>query len=268
MTTIGKRKIYSLDTLPPKREKISNRVKNIEGEKFGRLTALFPTIEKSTDGGILWACKCDCGNNYILSSGSDLKRKRCHCCGSKEDYIFVQEKEIQKRYNELNGQIFNYLQVLNFSQSVNKRIYLNCKCLKCGSLVEVRKDSLLNGHTTSCGCIKSKGEETIKKFLDIKKISYLTEYKFDDCVDKNELRFDFAIFNESNNLLGLIEYQGRQHFINDEEGWNTKEHLEYTIKHDNLKKDYCKKKHISLFYIDYKDNIEEKLKEVLNELYS
>lgn len=35
--------------------------KNLIGQKFGRLTVLEETDERSTQGGVIWKCKCDCG---------------------------------------------------------------------------------------------------------------------------------------------------------------------------------------------------------------
>lgn len=69
-------------------------------------------------------------------------------------------------------------------------------------------------------------------------------------------------------MLGLIEYQGDIHFIYKDVGWNTKDKFDERIKRDKIKFDYCQKNNIKLYYITYKDDIEEKLKEILNELYS
>ena len=79
---------------------------------------------------------------------------------------------------------------------------------------------------------------------------------------------DFAWFDESNVLLGLIVYQRNIHFTYNNSGWNTKLEFDKRIKRDKNKKDYCQKNNIKLYYITYKDDIEEKLKEILNELYS
>ena len=37
-------------------------MKNLTGQKFGRLTALEPTNERYIDGSVVWLCKCDCGH--------------------------------------------------------------------------------------------------------------------------------------------------------------------------------------------------------------
>ena len=36
------------------------KMKNLKGQKFGRLTAICP-VGKNRQGAILWLCNCDCG---------------------------------------------------------------------------------------------------------------------------------------------------------------------------------------------------------------
>ena len=68
-------------------------------------------------------------------------------------------------------------------------------------------------------------------------------------------------------LLGLIEYQGDIHFKYQEGSWNNKEAFLERVRRDQVKLQYCQEHNIKLFYITYKDNIEERLQEILNELY-
>ncbi|MGI6012649.1 MAG: hypothetical protein ACOX8H_14380 [Ruminococcus sp.] len=42
-------------------------MRDITGQKFGRLTALFPTKERDKKGSILWQCRCDCGRELKVS---------------------------------------------------------------------------------------------------------------------------------------------------------------------------------------------------------
>lgn len=260
---MGQAKILDRDNLPKKLETLSSYCKNIEGEKFDKLTVIYPSVLKKEDGSILWVCQCDCGN-YILRSGPDLRRKSKHSCGQhrREE----QQDWSNKLRTELNGQIFNNLEVIDFDYINGTRIFLKCRCLRCGNITTVRKDSVLNGKKASCGCLHSKGEAKIENFFQKKNIIYKKEYSFQNLIDKNNLRFDFAIFSENNSLIGLIEYQGIQHF-EATSGWNNKTHLELTLRHDKLKKEYCQNNNLKLYYITYKDNIEERLEEILNELY-
>ena len=66
-------------------------------------------------------------------------------------------------------------------------------------------------------------------------------------VNKGKLRFDFAIFNKENQLIKLIEFQGRQHF-EETKLWNNDNKI-----HDEYKREYCKKHNIELLEIPYYD---------------
>jgi len=85
-----------------------------------------------------------------------------------------------------------------------------CKCV-CGREVEVSNNNLRTGGTKSCGCIKSFGEREIRQLLEQNNINYSTEYTFYDLKGTRNglLRFDFAIFDDNNNLIELIEFDGR-----------------------------------------------------------
>ena len=53
-------------------------------------------------------------------------------------------------------------------------------------------------------------EKQIFKVLKNLNVEFKTQYKFDDCIYKKKLLFDFAIF--INDKVKLIEFQGEQHF--------------------------------------------------------
>lgn len=257
--------IILTEELPKELTKLSPRASQLYGKQFGRLTALYPSILKAPDGSILWICQCKCGN-YVLRTSADLRRPNNHCCGADIHRLEDGAKYADKLRNELNGKIFNDLLVIDFDHIEGKRIFLKCKCLKCGNMTIVRKDSLTSGHKASCGCIHSKGESKIEEILQKEKIAYNREFTFDDLLDKDKLRFDFALF-KNKTLIGLLEYQGIQHFETSG-GWNNKAHLDITQYHDRLKQKYCEKHTIPFFKITYKDNINNKMEEILNELFS
>ena len=57
-------------------------VKDITGQKFGMLTALYPLQERK-DKCIVWQCECDCGK-MIKVNTTDLLRHRRTTCGDGE----------------------------------------------------------------------------------------------------------------------------------------------------------------------------------------
>lgn len=46
-------------------DKMSNKVIDLTGKKFGRLTVL-SRYKENTRGYAQWLCKCDCGNTKIV----------------------------------------------------------------------------------------------------------------------------------------------------------------------------------------------------------
>lgn len=160
-------------------------------------------------------------------------------------------KKCRKFYDDLTGKTFGKLTVLRHDDShiANKENNWHhkwiCQC-ECGNIVSVFANNLTRLHTTSCGCTgRSIGEEKIEKLLRQNNINYKKEYSFNDLKDKGKLRFDFAIFDDNNQLMELIEFDGRQH-SSDYNPWNSQETLAERQKRDELKNNYCKEKKIKL----------------------
>lgn len=53
---------------------------NLQGSRFGKLTALRPVPKRAADGSICWLCRCDCGN-YALVSSNKLNTGHNASCG-------------------------------------------------------------------------------------------------------------------------------------------------------------------------------------------
>ena len=51
----------------------------LAGQRFGRLLVLHE-CGRSKNGAVLWKCRCDCGNECVVS-GSSLKNQRTQSCG-------------------------------------------------------------------------------------------------------------------------------------------------------------------------------------------
>ena len=64
----------------------SCNVKDLCGQKFGRLTVIKDTGERSKHGNVLWLCRCDCGNLTINYSGHlcSGRTKSCGCLNSEK----------------------------------------------------------------------------------------------------------------------------------------------------------------------------------------
>lgn len=81
------------------------------------------------------------------------------------------------------------------------------------------------------------------------------------------LRYDFAILNENNEIIRLIEYDGRQHFqpvshFGGEEGFARRRYL------DNLKNQYAISHNIPLVRIPYSKRDSMTLDDLLGDKYT
>lgn len=106
-----------------------------------------------------------------------------------------------------------------------------------------------NSHLHGKGCYKcneSTGEKAINAWLTSNKITFYTEYKFDDCMYKRCLKFDFYL--PGHNVC--IEYDGEQHYKSVEFFGGIKS-LVKCKERDNIKNQYCKKNNIKLIRIPY-----------------
>lgn len=56
---------------------------DITGEKFERLTALFPTKKRDAKGSVIWHCRCDCGNEVDIAY-NQLVYSNIKSCGCKK----------------------------------------------------------------------------------------------------------------------------------------------------------------------------------------
>ena len=236
---------------------------DLTGKKFNRLTALLPTNLRF-DHSVMWLCKCDCGNEFLLSSKL-LQNGHTKSCGCLKKETVGQNwigdsyhGGAGKDFIDETGNTYGELTVLFRSQNDSfGRARWKCQC-KCGTIIDVSGNNLRTGSVRSCGCVKSFGELTIIQLLNKNNILYKKEYIFNNLKDKGNLRFDFAIVDKQNKLFGLIEFQGEQHYINEPMGYYTQEKINKIKKHDQMKLEYCKKYSIPLLILN-KNNYNEDL---------
>lgn len=211
------------------------------GKQFGRLTVVKqaepPEGKKGREAWYL--CSCSCGGNVVIR-GSSLRRNITKSCG-----CLQRESAI-----DLSSKRFGKLTVMEDSGDRRKKsggVIWRCKC-DCGQEKLVRQDSLVSGRTTSCGCVKSRGNRKIAEILSKESVNYIPEYSPDDI--GGNYRFDFAVF-EGEKLSYFIEYDGKQHFEYTGRGWNTEESFFMTEARDKLKDEYCSNKRLPLIRIPY-----------------
>lgn len=230
---------------------------NLIGQKFNYLTVIALLPERAKNRQKIYKCQCDCGN-YINVRSSDLKTGNTKSCGC------YNIQNLSNRAIDLTGQTFGHLTVLEKGQGkVQGVLYWKCQC-SCGAVVNVPSRNLREGRTISCGCIKSKGEEKIAKWLFEHNIKFQKEKSFKNFKYEDTLgnpRFDFYI--DAYHLL--IEYQGIQHY--EESRRNPKDNLSERQKRDQIKRDWAKKNGFVLYEIPYWEynNIDNILNNIFDE---
>lgn len=215
-----------------------------------------PEHIKNKSASVWWLCECiQCKSHKVLN-GSEIRANKSGACKCKEVKNKVKSKNklttinnVHKVKNEI-GNIYGKLLVKSFAYVKNSHAYWNCEC-ECGKQVVVKGNALRTQAIQSCGCQRSRKETEIAIILDNNNIIYQREFTFEDLKDKGRLRFDFAIFNQNNKLIGLIEYQGQQHY----EPNNKFSRNGLLQEHDNMKLIYCKQHNIPLLILN-KDNID------------
>ena len=226
------------------KEKVSNSLKDLTGQRFGELTVIERDKSKPSGHGklVYWICKCDCGN-IISVAGNHLKSGHTKSCGCYKPTSPFFINEVGNKYGMLT--------VINEAgRDKNGRVLWNCLC-DCGNEKIALGKSLRAGLVTSCGCIHSKGEFKIKNLLNEIKIKYISQYHIDDLKSKNNYHLYFDFFLPDYNII--IEYQGEQHYhplnyeIYDEDNYKKLQ------ERDNLKREYCKNHNIKLIEIPYTD---------------
>lgn len=265
------------------------RIKDLTGQRFNHFTVLKldDEVHRSKCGAvqIKWICQCDCGNIVSVNRQSlvDGRKKSCGCVGAAKRGVSLEEyrasfenkdKSNLGVFKDLTGQRFGKLVALHVDTSdsgAQKRATRwICQC-DCGNTASVITSNLTNGHTRSCGCITSVGETAIMYYLTDHNITFKQQLTFPDCRDSHPLPFDFGIYKD-NALVGIVEYDGLQHFepvrFNGMTEERSRESYYTGLLHDEMKNAYCKEKSISLLRIKYTelDNIQSILDNYLREL--
>ena len=237
-----------------------SRVIDMTGQKYGKLTVL-ERAENDKHGKAQWLCQCDCGSNPKIINGAALRRGLTVSCGcNKLEKI---SKYNQEHTIDETGKQYGYLIVVSRNTepllNTDGRAMWNCLC-KCGNKYIASGKLLREGKVTSCGCRRqSLGEEKIEKLLLENNINYAKEYlvnvRKELIYQHHKARFDFAIFDDNNNLLYFIEYDGLQHFEENIRenglGWNSRESYEKIHERDILKDNWCKEHNIPLIRIPF-----------------
>lgn len=206
-----------------------------------------------------------CGNIYEARPNSFSNGSNCPKCVNVKRVLNTGHvpRDLDYVKNSIIELGENKYEVLSEEYLGNKE-YLQIKHLDCDRVFEMRYNDFQQGYRCSHCAIEeyqSNGERKVAEILDSYKIKYKREVKFKGLKYKLNLRVDFVLYDEDDNFLWL-EYHGSQHFIKSR--WNENDFEERMIR-DNIKIQYAKDHEIPFEAINYGDDVESKLLNILND---
>jgi hypothetical protein len=186
--------------------------------------------------------KITCKEHGIFeqSVSSHLKGIGCSSCSNNKK---INYNEFIKRSIKIHGNKFEY----DKESFISYRKSINIYCKDHGWFKQIPYDHVLSKFACH-GCRESYGEIVLSNILDTYNINYIRQYKFDNCINKRKLPFDFYL--PDNNIC--IEFQGMQHFI-PVKHFGGIEKFKKQVINDNIKKEYCEYNNIKLIIIRYDD---------------
>lgn len=111
---------------------------DLSDKRYGQLVAIKPTKGRKNGSQVIWPCRCDCGNQVLVSTGSWGSKENCGC-----------KPVISGNVIDETGNVYGRLTVLEYVGNSDWR----CKC-SCGKKKVIRGRSLRTGETKSCGCLR------------------------------------------------------------------------------------------------------------------
>ena len=174
---------------------------------------------------------CPNGHNSKVTLNALKSGTRCFDC--RYDSLRLPFDEVKKCF-ENNG-----CKLLSTYNNYDEKLKYVCIC---GSISYASYASIKNGG--KCGCIKSKGEAKIKKYLTSNDIEHDTQKTYPNLKIKRKLSYDFII--DHNDIQFLLEFDGSQHF-------KGSDRYKKPTESDRLKNEYCLYSCIKLLRISYRE---------------
>jgi hypothetical protein len=79
------------------------KVKNLVGQKFGKLIVLY--LDHTDERGAWWACQCDCENTTIVVAGN-LKSGNTTCCNECAKNKLIERNKANATHGETNTRLY------------------------------------------------------------------------------------------------------------------------------------------------------------------
>ncbi len=176
--------------------------RDITGRRFGMLTALRPTEERTGRGSTVWQCRCDCGKEITadvsrLISGS---RKSCGCLR-------------HPPLKDFAGKRFGRLTVLEYAGKEAGMHRWKCRC-DCGRETVVGQTLLQTGKTKSCGCLQAMTYRDNLKLMEGTSVTLLQAVKGGRLIKSNKSGYNGVYYDKRRSCwVAQITFQGRTKYL-------------------------------------------------------
>lgn len=230
--------------------KVPHRVKNWSEKNDFSPYEVYPNSDKRA-----WFT-CDCGYEFNVMVKAVNRGNWCASCAGRP-----------KVTNEWVDERIRYRNIKRLSDYVNARTHIEWQCTICQNQWVATWDNINNSYSGCPNCASSRGEKRIYSYLSSRGYNFEKEVSFDDLRDNptKKLRYDFGIYDDDDNLLCMIEYDGIQHTI--QQPRQTDEEFASYQRRDRIKDEYAKSNDIPLLRIPYTefDSVEGILDEFLSQ---
>lgn len=202
-----------------------------------------------------------CGNEYKVTPNHFIQGTRCPYCDKTKKLTIESFKQKVKditndEYTVLSDNYINNETKIKIRHNVCKNEYL----------VAPKNFLRTNGNRCPyCNRInkESKAIKLIKNYLKTNNIKFIEEKRFKTCKDINTLPFDFYLPDYDL----LIEYDGKQHYVIDNNSFFNEDYYNICHKHDEIKNNWCKDNNKDLLRIKYTQDPIKTLDNYLNDNY-
>lgn len=248
----------SINSAIDKNEAFKIKAEKIHGDKYDYSNSVY----NGKNNNVTIFCNT-CSALFITNPDNHLQGKGCPSCGlqkvrdKNQEIVKDRAKTIEADVISKHNSRIN-CDKLDYKGSKVKSLF-GCNVNEEHGYWLATPNDILRGFGCPI-CNASKGEIKISEALDSLSINYDRQKTFDNCKDKNLLRFDFYLPDYN----VCIEYDGRQHFEAVELFGGEEEFLK-TQNRDAIKNKFCHENKIQLIRISHteKDNIEQIIKSVL-----
>ena len=142
-------------------QKNKDKIKDITGQKFGKLTALY-AINEIKGSSYVWHCRCDCGNelDVRLSSLTSGNTSSCGC---------QRREKLKGKAKDITRVKFGLLTAVRPTEKrENGSVVWFCSC-ECGNTTEIPLIRLTSGNVRSCGCLRQSGRSGDSSEMKLRK---------------------------------------------------------------------------------------------------